>query len=228
MAAATSLRLLLREMTPADIPGVRRIEVAAYEDAWPQTTFEEELRNSFATYLVAVDIDRTATATPKVEATPPEAHPRLDFPGRAWWSRLRARAASEPRAAETGDVFAGYCGAWFHVDQLHVVTVAVDPARQGHGIAQRLLLECFDRAIEAELRNVTLEVRTSNVRAQEIYRRFGFQQVGIHRAYYANNREDAIVMLTPDLDAPEQRARLEAVRADVAARFPEVEWTRSE
>lgn len=207
MAAATSLRLLMREMTPADIPGVRRIEVAAYEDAWPQTTFEEEMRNAFATYLVAVDVARAA----------------LEDPGeRSWWDRLLARPSAEASA------IAGYCGAWFHVDQLHIVTVAVEPALQGHGIAQRLLLECFDRAVEAGLRTVTLEVRPSNVRAQEIYRRFGFEQVGIQRRYYANNGEDALVMLTPDLDMPEQRARLEAIRAELAARFPEVEWLEPE
>ncbi|MSP22202.1 MAG: ribosomal-protein-alanine N-acetyltransferase [Dehalococcoidia bacterium] len=222
MAAATTQRLLLREMTLADTTGVRRIEVAAYEDAWPQTTFEEELRNSFATYLVAVDVQGgAAVALPR-----PSGHA-----GRPWWARLLAGATPEaPPPHEAGGSIAGYCGAWFHVDQLHIVTVAVDPARQGRGIAQRLLIECFDRAIEADLRNVTLEVRPSNTRAQEIYRRFGLQQVGIHRAYYANNGEDAIVMLTPDLAAPEQRARLEVVRSEVATRFPEVDWvgTRAE
>ena len=90
-----------------------------------------------------------------------------------------------------------------------------------------LLLECLDRALEADLRTVTLEVRPSNLRAQDIYRRFGFQQVGIHRRYYANNGEDALVMLTPDLATPEQRARLDAVRAEVLARFPEVDWLKA-
>jgi ribosomal-protein-alanine acetyltransferase len=212
MAATATLRLLMREMTPADIPGVRRIEVAAYEDAWPQTTFEDELRNAFATYLVAIDLDQTP---PPVASLPPS---------RSWWDRLLGRTPVEVDAGS--GVIAGYCGAWFHVDQLHIVTVAVDPARQGHGIAQHLLLECFDRAIEADLRTVTLEVRPSNVRAQEIYRRFGLEQVGIHRHYYANNGEDAIVMLTPDLAEPEQRARIEAVRAELSSRFPEVEWVQ--
>jgi ribosomal-protein-alanine N-acetyltransferase len=210
MAAATSLRLLMREMTPADIPGVRRIEVAAYEDAWPQTTFEQELRNAYATYLVAVDLES--------DASPPSE--RVERP---WWDRLLSRSPNEEETA-----VAGYCGAWFHVDQLHIVTVAVEPALQGHGIAQRLLLECFDRATAADLRTVTLEVRPSNLRAQEIYRRFGLQQVGIHRRYYANNGEDAIVMLTPELTEPEQGARLEAVRAEALARFPEVDWLTPE
>lgn len=196
------LRLLLREMTAEDISAVRRIEVAAYEDAWPQTTFEQELRNAFATYLVVVDV-----------SDPPGYAPRTP-----WWARI----IGAPRPTEAPVV--GYCGAWFHVDQLHVVTIAVAPAYQGHGIAQHMLLECFDRAAAAELRNVALEVRPSNLRARAIYERFGFAQMGIHRAYYANNGEDALIMLTPDLDGTEQRARLEAIRAELDGRYPEVVW----
>lgn len=196
------IRLQMREMTPGDIGAVRRIEVAAYEDAWPQTTFEQELRNAFATYLVVVDV-----------SDPPAFTPRLP-----WWARI----VGTPRSSEPPIV--GYCGAWFHVDQLHIVTIAVAPAYQGHGIAQHMLLECFDRAAAAELRTVALEVRPSNTRARAIYERFGFTQAGIHRAYYANNGEDALVMLTPDIDNAEQRARLEALRDDIARRHPEVVW----
>lgn len=196
------IRLQLREMTPEDIGAVRRIEVSAYEDAWPQTTFEQELRNAFATYLVVVDV-----------SDPPAFAPRTP-----WWVRI----VGSPRSSEPPVV--GYCGAWFHVDQLHIVTIAVAPAYQGHGIAQHMLLECFDRAAAAELRNVALEVRPSNARARAIYERFGFEQAGIHRRYYANNGEDALVMLTPDIDGAEQRARIEAIREDVTQRNPDVVW----
>ncbi len=196
-------------MTSADIAAVRRIEVVAYEDAWPQTTFEDELRNAFATYFVVVD--RSEAAAPGVAAR-----------GQSWWERLLGRKNTAT------DTIVGFCGAWFHVDQLHIVTIAVAPAFQGHGIAQRLLVECFDRAVLAELKNVALEVRPSNPRARAIYERFGFRQVGVHRAYYANNGEDALVMLTPDLDTDEQRGRLETVRAELGARFEDVEWLTPE
>ncbi len=208
MTAPQPLRLLLREMTREDIPAVRGIEVVAYQDAWPQTTFEEELRNAFATYFVVVDRSRVGA---------PQEHT-----GPSWWQRLLGRGAAP------ADEIVGFCGAWFHVDQLHIVTIAVAPGFQGHGIAQRLLVECFDRAVLAELKTVALEVRPSNARARTIYERFGFQQVGVHSAYYANNGEDALVMLTPDLDTDEQRGRLEAIRAELGVRFSEVVWLRPE
>lgn len=200
MTVATS-HMLLREMRPSDIPRVRRIEVAAYADAWPATTFEAELRNGLALYLVAADV------------TPAELRPRLSM-----WRRLLAPAHEAERVV-------GYCGAWFTQDQMHIVTVAVDPSRQGEGIAQRLLLECFERARRAEMRNLTLEVRVSNHRAQQIYERFGFQPVGRLPGYYKNNGEDAIVMLTGDLTSEAMVAALERATQEQAQRFAPVQWT---
>ena len=40
-----------------------------------------------------------------------------------------------------------------------------------------------------------LEVRSSNDRALEIYRRFGFAEVGVRRDYYDEPREDARIMM---------------------------------
>jgi ribosomal-protein-alanine N-acetyltransferase len=39
-----------------------------------------------------------------------------------------------------------------------------------------------------------LEVRRSNSPAQSLYRAFGFEEVGVRRRYYPDNREDAIIM----------------------------------
>jgi [ribosomal protein S18]-alanine N-acetyltransferase len=44
-------------------------------------------------------------------------------------------------------------------------------------------------------RVVTLEVRRSNEGAQRLYRRFAFRAVGVRPNYYADDQEDAIVML---------------------------------
>ena len=39
-----------------------------------------------------------------------------------------------------------------------------------------------------------LEVRESNLAAQELYRRFGFEETGRRPRYYKDNSEDAILM----------------------------------
>jgi ribosomal protein S18 acetylase RimI-like enzyme len=39
-----------------------------------------------------------------------------------------------------------------------------------------------------------LEVRADNPRAQDLYRRFGFEEIGVRRGYYQPSGTDAIVM----------------------------------
>lgn len=104
---------------------------------------------------------------------------------------------------------AGFAGVWFMRDQLHLVTIAVDPAFQRLGIASRLLLNCLEQARDAEMPSVVLEVRESNAPAQALYERFGFRKLGRLRKYYKDNDEDALVMETPSLDDEAQRQLIE-------------------
>ncbi|WP_051061222.1 ribosomal protein S18-alanine N-acetyltransferase [Nocardiopsis prasina] len=75
----------------------------------------------------------------------------------------------------------------------NVQTVAVDRAWWGRGVASalvvRMLTEAYSRAVD----EVDLEVRSDNPRARELYRRFGFADVGIKRGYYRDGA-DAIAM----------------------------------
>ncbi len=52
----------------------------------------------------------------------------------------------------------------------------------------------------------TLEVRASNVAAQELYRMFGFVPAGLRKRYY-ENADDAIVMWCHDIQMPEYADR---------------------
>ncbi len=187
--ATQAARITLRDMTREDIRTVRRIESAAYRDAWPSRVFENELENGFAHYRVAVE--------GSADAPPSGAFPVF--------RRLLARGASQERIV-------GFMGVWYMVDQLHLVTIAVDPSRQGEGIGRRLLLDCFDLALDSELNEVVLEVRESNTRARDLYEQFGFRKAGVLKDYYKDNHEDAIVMLSGALDTEATRARLASIR----------------
>lgn len=100
---------------------------------------------------------------------------------------------------------AGFAGIWFMRDQVHLVTIAVDPPFQRLGIAARLLLNCFEQARKAEMPSLVLEVRESNTTAQALYERFGFKRLGRLRNYYKDDGEDALVMETPSLDDEAQQ-----------------------
>lgn len=83
------------------------------------------------------------------------------------------------------------------VDEAHLLNVAVSAERQGQGLGRFLLNQAVACARGLGMESMLLEVRPSNERALEIYRRYGFQTIGRRKGYYpaANQqREDAIVM----------------------------------
>ena len=75
----------------------------------------------------------------------------------------------------------------------HLMNVAVDPARRREGVASTLMTHLFDTA-DRPHEQYTLEVRESNDAAIALYERFGFRGAGHRRAYYHDNREDALIM----------------------------------
>lgn len=79
-------------------------------------------------------------------------------------------------------------------DEHHILNIAVEKASRRCGIATALLRHLIESPAEAPIDMVTLEVRTSNVAAQALYRQFGFKEVGCRPGYYADNQEDAILM----------------------------------
>ena len=95
-------------------------------------------------------------------------------------------------ALEDGEIV-GYLVCSRYDTVWHLMNVAVDPVRQRHGIASALLERLFEEA-DKPSEQYTLEVRTSNEGAIQLYERFGFRAAGRRRAYYHDNREDALIM----------------------------------
>lgn len=87
---------------------------------------------------------------------------------------------------------------WMRVlDELHILNVATDPARQRRGHARRLCEQLLDCARGDGVHHVFLEVRASNTGAQALYLSLGLDENGRRRNYYpaaAGVREDAILM----------------------------------
>ncbi len=75
----------------------------------------------------------------------------------------------------------------------HVMNVAVDNRVRREGVATALMEHLFGVA-DRPGEQYTLEVRTSNAAAIELYERFGFEAAGRRRGYYHDNREDAVIM----------------------------------
>jgi [ribosomal protein S18]-alanine N-acetyltransferase len=75
----------------------------------------------------------------------------------------------------------------------HLMNVAVDDRLRRQGIGSTMLERLFELADKPN-EQYTLEVRTSNDDAIRLYERFGFRAAGRRRAYYHDNREDALIM----------------------------------
>jgi ribosomal-protein-alanine N-acetyltransferase len=93
-----------------------------------------------------------------------------------------------------GGFVSGYIVYWRVDDEIHLHNIAVRRDMRRKRIAFRLLAEAIRRSRLEGARWVTLEVRRSNLPAQKMYERFGFSVKGIRPGYYADTREDALIM----------------------------------
>jgi ribosomal-protein-alanine N-acetyltransferase len=98
------------------------------------------------------------------------------------------------RTAKQEEQLLGYAGYWLIADEIHISTIAVDPQWRGHGLGELILLNIIHLGYKHGAATVTLEVRVSNLVAQDLYRKYEFEQVGRRKRYYKDTGEDALLM----------------------------------
>jgi [ribosomal protein S18]-alanine N-acetyltransferase len=89
----------------------------------------------------------------------------------------------------------GFVVFWLVHDELHVLNIATALEARRRGVGWALMEEAATRARQAGAILATLEVRRSNQGAIALYRALGYRQVGVRPNYYADEGEDAIVMV---------------------------------
>lgn len=104
-----------------------------------------------------------------------------------------SKASSICIAAEENGVLVGYAIAARYASVWHVMNVSVDPEHRRRGIASAMIRELY-RLADGERTHYTLEVRVSNDAAIAMYELNGFRTAGVRPRYYADNREDALIM----------------------------------
>lgn len=104
-----------------------------------------------------------------------------------------SKAGSICLAATDDGILIGYLIAAKYAQVWHVMNVSVDPANRRAGIGSAMLAELY-RLADSDRTHYTLEVRVSNEGAIRMYERAGFKSAGIRPGYYADNREDALIM----------------------------------
>ena len=98
-----------------------------------------------------------------------------------------------------------YINFWVAAGEVSLLNVAVHPSARRRGLASRLLALMEDRGAKRGGESVFLEVRRSNIAGLALYAAEGYEQVGIRKGYYGDNKEDAVVMSKPLDVGPPQR-----------------------
>jgi ribosomal-protein-alanine N-acetyltransferase len=205
-----SIRLMEKE----DLAQVNEIDREAFYTQWPPPNYRRELQNKLAHYIVAYDDARTVEAT---EVQPQSGLSRLLSRMRLWFNRNHTPDKNASQVQR--QYIVGFSGIWVLADEAHITNIAVRQQYQRQGIGELLLISTIDLAKELKANTMTLEVRASNLAAQNLYSKYGFMQVGLRRGYYLDNREDAILMSTDSINSESFRARLEQLREALARRF---------
>lgn len=187
----------LRYMTLHDVPQVAAIDRASFDLPWSERSYAYEVAESSYSYMAALEAVTIRQA-------------------KGWLRWLSAWNGSQ-RALE--HLVVGFGGLWNVGDEAHISTIAVHPAWRGRGLGEILLAGMIRRSLALRAGFVALEVRVSNVVAQNLYRKYEFQVVGVKQRYYRNNDEDAYDMRL-DLTDEAAVARFDQRLAALQARQP--------
>ena len=194
------VRLMRRE----DIPQIAEIDREAFPTQWPPPNYRREMENRLAHYIVVCDESKKAKE-PEIEAAPEAG---LSAKVKRLFSRLLGDEVSTPST----DFIVGFAGIWIMADEAHVTNIAMRERYRRQGLGESLFISTIELAIELKAQFITLEVRTSNATAQSLYRKYGFNKVGMRRGYYIDNGEDAVLMTTENITTAAFQARFQKLK----------------
>jgi len=211
----------VRRMRREDVERVLEIDREAFPTEWPPPNFERELDNRLACYIVACRTE-AGNIPELVEVIRKSDLPEKGFAGLI--SRVRRlfgnnRQPDKEPSVRGDEVITGFAGFWVMVDEAHITSIATRKAYRRQGIGELMLQSVIDLAAGRKARIVTLEVRVSNTVAQDLYTRYNFNQVGLRRGYYADNREDAFVMSTDSIHSAAFRAHIRELKQTYQAKW---------
>ncbi|MBC7328853.1 ribosomal protein S18-alanine N-acetyltransferase [bacterium] len=130
------------------------------------------------------------------------------WPFGAFFSELFNRRAYYV-VATINEKVVGFAGMWVVDEEAHITTIAVDPDWRGRKIGERLLLHLLQEARRRGAEYAILEVRVSNLIAQNLYHKYNFKIAYTRKGYYSDNNEDAFVMRLDNLQSKDVGLMLE-------------------
>ena len=216
------MNVQIRPLRLEDISCVAKVERQAFPTLWPPTPFKRELDNRLAKYLIAWE-PKPSDATHSNRSEPAESPDisHRSFLGRAL-GIFRGRRPPDKTPEDADCALLGFVGLWFMSGEAHITGIAVEEASRGKGIGELLLIGSIELAMVRNATVMSLEARVSNFVAQALYEKYGFQNVGIRKGYYTDNREDAVIMTTHPINDTSYRDKFHALKNAYRQRYGEI------
>lgn len=161
--------LTVRGMKEEDVGRAAALEAENFAEPWSAAAFLETLRLDYTYYYVA-EIEEEAE------------------------DRLRQKMPAENAAAKGKGNVIGICGLRNIAGEGEITNVSVDRRCRRKGVASAMLRRVLEDGEKLGIKAFTLEVRCSNLPAIRLYEKFGFIGEGVRKNFYANPREDALIM----------------------------------
>ena len=111
---------------------------------------------------------------------------------------MKRNQFAELLVATINEKVVGYVDYWITFDSATICQIAVHPSYQRQAIGTKLLIEVFKDCYAQKVRNITLEVRESNEKGINFYKKNGFRPFLTKEAYYTNG-ENAIYMIKENI-----------------------------
>lgn len=100
-------------------------------------------------------------------------------------------------AKENSEII-GFAGIMICLDEATLNNIVVKKSCRGRGVGSELLEAIIELCADLKAKTLTLEVNVSNIPAINLYKKFGFKDLGKRKKYY-NNTNDAIIMTKYDI-----------------------------
>jgi len=113
------------------------------------------------------------------------------------WTEEQVKSSDDSTVfflARVEEKVVGYGGMYTVLDEGYVTNIGVLPDFRRRGIGAKIVKELIDFSVEKALSFLSLEVRVSNLAAIELYKSFGFEEVGKRKNFYRLPNEDALIM----------------------------------
>ena len=185
--------MMIRRMTPADVPQVAAIEAQCFSMPWSEQGFLDSLEREDTVFLVAV-IGEADDSSKWHEAFSDESDSSEEETKMSENVANISEVQVDTKTEKRGKVV-GYIGMYISCGEGEITNVAVSSEYRKQHIGADLVTAMQNVAADKNLEMIVLEVRASNEPAISLYKGKGFESFGIRKNFYEKPREDALIMI---------------------------------